>query len=53
MSEELFCNKSSTIEYILKNQIKKKILIDIFANGFDFINEKFAKIICKILEIQL
>ena len=52
MPEDLFCKSSLTIQYTLGNKIKATTLVDICATGFGFIDEKFAKIICKKLEIQ-
>lgn len=49
MPNDLFCEGSITIQYILGNKIKVTILISIYATGFGFINKKFMGIICKIL----
>ena len=52
MSEDLFCESPLIIWYTLGNKIKAITLVDIYATKFDFINGKFAKIICHILKIQ-
>ena len=52
MLENLFYKSSLTIYYRLKNKIKTIILVDTCAIGFGFIDEKFAKIVYKKLEIQ-
>ena len=53
MLKDLFYESFLTIQYILGNNIKSIIIFDIYATRFGFINEKFIKIICKKLEIQL
>lgn len=53
MLKNLFYESFLTIKYILGYKIKVKILVNILVTGFSFINEKFAKIICEKLEIQL
>ena len=52
MSEDLFCESPLIIWYILGNKIKAITLVDTYATKFDFVNGKFAKIVCHILEIQ-
>ena len=52
MSEDLFCESSLTIQCTLGNKIKATTLVDTCATGFGFIDEKFAEIVCKKLEIQ-
>ena len=49
MLEDLFCESLLTIQYILGNKIKITTLVDTCATGFDFINEKFAEMVCKDL----
>ena len=51
MLEDLFCESPLTIQCILGNKIKAIILVDIYATGFGFIDEKFAETICYILKI--
>ena len=53
MLKDLFCESSLIIEYTLGNKIKAAILINIYAIRFGFIDEKFAKIVCKKHEILL
>ena len=53
MPEDLFCESLFTIQCILGKKIKAIILVDTCATRFGFINNKFAEIICHILEIQL
>lgn len=52
LPEDLFCKNLFIILCILDNNINATTLIDIGAIGFDFIDEKFARIIYKKLEIQ-
>ena len=52
MLEDLFCENFLTIQCTLGNKIKVITLIDIYTTAFDFINKKFAEIVCKKLEIQ-
>ena len=52
MLEDLFCKSSFTIQCILGNKIKAITLVDTGAIRFGFIDEKFAEIVCKKLEIQ-
>ena len=52
MPEDLFCESPLTIQYTLGNKIKTTTLVDTCATGFGFIDEKFAEIVCKKLEIQ-
>ena len=52
MPEDLFCESFLIIQYILGNKIQATTLVDTCATGFGFIDEEFAKIVCKKLEIQ-
>ena len=52
MPKNLFYKSFLTIQCILGNKIKATILIDTCATRFGFINEKFAEIVYKKLEIQ-
>lgn len=52
ISKNLFYKSFFTIQYTLKNKIKAIILANICAIRSGFINKKFAKIICQILEIN-
>ena len=52
MLEDLFCESFLTIQCISGNEIKTITSVDIYATGFDFIDEKFAETVCHILEIQ-
>lgn len=53
MPKNLFYKSLFTIQYAIKNKIMVTILANIFATGYGFINEKFVKTICQILEIKL
>lgn len=52
MPKNLFGKGFFTIKYTLGNKIKVIILVDIYAIDYDFINKKFAKIICQTLDIK-
>ena len=52
MPKHLFCKIFLTIQYILDNKIKAIILVNTCAARYNFIEEKFAKIVCERLEIQ-
>lgn len=51
MLKNLLYKNLLIIQCIQKNKIKVIILIDTYITKFDFINKKFAKIICKKLDI--
>lgn len=53
MPKNLFCDSFFTIQNILSNKIKAIIFVNIYATSFSFIHQKFAKIVCKKLEIKL
>ena len=52
MLKDLFCKSPFTIQYTIENTIKATILADICATGYGFINEKFARTVCQVLEIE-
>lgn len=52
LPEDLFYENLLIIQCILGNNINATTLIDTYAIRFNFINEKFARIIYKELEIQ-
>ena len=52
MIKDLFYKISLIIQYTLGNKINRAILVDTYATQFDFINEKFAEIICQTLKIE-
>ena len=52
MPEDLFCESPLTIQCTLGNKIKATTLVDTCATRFGFIDENFAEIVCKKLEIQ-
>ena len=51
MLEDFFCEGLFTIQCIKENIIKPTTLVDIYATGFGFIDEKFAGNVCKRFEI--
>lgn len=53
LPKNLFYKNFLIIQYILGNKIKVIILVTIYITRFGFIDKKFAKIICKKLEIPL
>ena len=52
MPKDLFCKSPLIIQCTLGNKIKAITLVNTYATGFGFIDEKFAVIICEKLEIQ-
>ena len=52
MPKDLFCESLFTIQCILGNRIRATTLADTCANGYSFIDEKFAEIVCQVLEIE-
>ena len=53
MSEDLFSKSFLTVQCILGNKANVITMVDTCTNGYDFIDKKFAKIICQTLEIEL
>lgn len=53
MLKNLLCKSFFIIQCILRNKIIFIIFAHICANKYDFMNEKFAKKVCQILEIKL
>lgn len=51
LPKNLFCKSFFIIQYMLNDKINTIILIKIYIIRFGFITEKFAKIVCKKLEI--
>lgn len=51
MLEMLFYESSFIIQCILSKKMKRKTLVNTYVIRFDFMNEKFAKIVYKRLEI--
>ena len=52
MLKNLFYESPFTIQCTLGNKIIAIILADICATRYGFIDEKFAEIVCQILEIE-
>ena len=52
MSKNLFYKYPLIIQYILGKKIQAITLVDKCTIGFGFIDKKFAKIVCHILEMQ-
>ncbi len=52
MPKDLFCKSFFTVECILENKFNSIILVDTYATEYDFIDEKFAEIVCQMLEIK-
>ncbi len=52
MPKDLFCESLFTVQCTLGNKINAITLVDTCATGYGFIDEKFAKIVCQILEIE-
>ena len=53
MPKDLFYESFFIIQYIQRNKIKAIILADIYANRYDFMDEKFAETVCQVLKIKL
>lgn len=49
----LFCKSFFIIKFILKNKIMAIISANTFITRYDFIDYKFADILCQILEMKL
>lgn len=50
--EDLFYKSILTIQYTLRMKINIFTIINTYAIEYDFVNEKFAKILYQILEIE-
>lgn len=52
MSKDLFYKSFFTIKYTLGNKIIAITLANTYAIGYDFLDKKFLKTICQVLEIK-
>ena len=52
MPKDLFYESPFTVQCILGNKINAITLVDTYATGYGFIDEKFAEIVCQTLEIE-
>lgn len=53
MPKVLFSENQFDIQYILRNKIIAIALVNTYATRYSFINEKFAKKVCLVLEPKL
>ncbi len=52
MPKDLFCESSFTMQCILGNKINAITLVNSCVIAYGFIDEKFAEIVCQMLEIE-
>lgn len=52
ISKNLFYKNFFTIKFILENKINMTRLVNIYANRYSYIDEKFREIVCEMLEIK-